>query len=195
MKFSLITRAGRSAFGVLLSIFLCIPASFSVAAAERLATDGRGNAAAGAVTNDAAMDLKNLRVDPVTGELLIKGAAAVGGATAAKQDTMIGHLVTIIAQLIAGQTSTEPVVIAVGTTPTLILSASAVRRGATVQNMGTAIVFLGKAAVTTATGIAIRGGVAANDAKGQTATTDDGDALFGIVVSGSVNVRVREVSD
>lgn len=93
------------------------------------------------------------------------------------------------------QTASEPVVISVGTTPTLIFSASTTRRLGFIQNSGTSPVFLGKAAVTTATGEILPGSNVANDGKGSQAIAEHGDTVFGIVASGTVNVRVSQVSD
>lgn len=94
-----------------------------------------------------------------------------------------------------GQTASEPVVISIGTTPTQIFAASTTRRLGFVQNAGTSSVFLGKAAVTTSTGEILAGSNVANDGKGASAKAEHGDAIFGIVASGTVNVRVSEVSD
>lgn len=93
-----------------------------------------------------------------------------------------------------GQTAAEPTVIAVGDTPTLIFAASSTTESVTMQNAGTAIIFLGKSGVTTLTGIGIRGGVVNNDMKGQTAKASHGDDIYGIVASGTVNLRIQPVS-
>lgn len=66
MKFSLITRAGRTACGALLAIFLIMPAGLSQAGDERLKRDALGNPVGGAVTDDANQDIVMLRADPVT---------------------------------------------------------------------------------------------------------------------------------
>lgn len=101
----------------------------------------------------------------------------------------------VIVETQAAQTAAEPTVIVVGITPTLIFAASPTTKSVTIQNSGTAIVFLGKAAVTTSTGIGIRGGVVNDDMKGQTAVANHGDDIYGIVSSGTVNVRIQPVSD
>ena len=85
--------------------------------------------------------------------------------------------------------------IAVGTTPTLLFSPSSTRRKGFIQNAGTSSVFLGKGAVTTTTGEILAGSNVANDGKGSQAIAEHGDAVFGIVASGTVNVRVSEESD
>lgn len=104
-------------------------------------------------------------------------------------------LADILTQLIVGQTASEPTVIAVGITPTLLFSASATRRAGFMQNAGTASVFLGKAAVTTTTGEIMAGSSVANDGLGGTAIAEHGDTVFGVVAVCCVNVRISEVSD
>ncbi len=116
-------------------------------------------------------------------------------ANEAKQDAANASLVDIELNTDTAQTATEPFVIAVGTTPTLILAASSTRRSATLQNAGEAPIFLGKGAVTTSTGIILGGSTVANDGKGAIAEAFHGDAIFGIVTSGTVNIRVAPESD
>jgi len=89
------------------------------------------------------------------------------------------------------QTATEPTVIAIGDTPTLILAASANTHGAIIKNMGTAIVFIGKSGVADTTGIPLRGGVLNDDAKGESGLAEHGDDIYGIVTSGTVNIRLQ----
>ncbi len=160
------------------------------AANERLKRDSFGNPVMGAVTDDANLDIKMLRVDPVTGELLTKSSStSVGGATSVNQ-------ILILAQIAAGQASSEPVVIVVGDTPTLLFSASSTRRAGFIQNAGITPVFLGKSAVTTGTGEILAGSNVANDGLGGTAKAEHGDAVFAIAATGTtVNVRVSEVSN
>ena len=158
------------------------------AANEQLKTDRRGNPVMGAVTDDANLDIRMLRVDPATGELLTKTSGGGGDASAANQ-------LLIIAQIAAGQNATEPVVISIGTTATLISAANGTKRKVTMQHMGTTDIFLGKVAVTTTTGIGLKGGTVANDLKGQTAVAKHGDDIYGIVTSGTANLRVQVVSD
>ena len=47
-------------------------------AAERLVLDANGNAALGAITNDANLEMRNLRVDPTTGRLLVDTSTSGG---------------------------------------------------------------------------------------------------------------------
>lgn len=94
-----------------------------------------------------------------------------------------------------GQAASEPVVIAVGSTPTLIFAASTTTRTVTMQHMGEATIFLGKSAVTTTTGIPLKSGTVDNDAKGDIAVADHGDDIYGIVVTGTENLRIQVVSD
>ncbi len=93
------------------------------------------------------------------------------------------------------QTASEPAVIVVGDTATLIFAASSTTRTVTMQNMGEATIFLGKSAVTATTGVAIKGGTVDNDAKGDTAVASHGDDIYGIVVTGTENLRIQVVSD
>lgn len=93
------------------------------------------------------------------------------------------------------QTASEPAVIVIGNTATLIFAASATTRTVTMQNMGEATIFLGKSAVTTTTGVGIKGGTIDNDAKGDTAVATHGDDIYGIVAAGTENLRIQVVSD
>lgn len=93
------------------------------------------------------------------------------------------------------QTSSEPIVISIGATPTLIFSASTTRRLGFVQNAGTESVFLGKGAVTKLTGEILAGSSVANNGLGAQAKIEHGDTVFGVVDICCVNVRVSQVSD
>lgn len=149
----------------------------------------------------------------------VVSALATGGATELKQDDIITQLVAILAKILStpatelkqddiitaladiltevttSQTSSEPVVIVVGDTPTLLFSASSTRRAGFIQNTGTAPVFLGKGAVTTTTGEILAGSNVANNGLGATAKAEHGDTIFAIAATGTtVNVRVSEVS-
>lgn len=77
--------------------------------------------------------------------------------------------------------------VSVATTQTLLAAANGSRRELRVANVGSATVYYGKTGVTTATGQPI--------APGQTLFEDTyNGALYGIVASGTVAVRVMEVT-
>lgn len=110
MKFSNISR---SMFGALLASFFLTTSSITQAFDERLKRDAFGNAASGGVTDDVNRDLKNLLVDPVTGELLTKSSTTItGGATEVKQDDIITQLLAILTKIIADP-ATEATVAAI----------------------------------------------------------------------------------
>lgn len=95
----------------------------------------------------------------------------------------------------SSQNATEPVVVSVGTTPTLLVAASSTTKSVIIQNSDTVSVFVGKAAVTTATGIILAGGLVANDGLGVSATAIHGDDIYAIVTAGTADVRVQVVSN
>ena len=79
--------------------------------------------------------------------------------------------------------------VSVGTTETSLASASASRLSVGLYNNGSATVFVGPTGVTTSTGFPIPAGGALFLDQGATAQ------VFGIVASGTVNVRVITESD
>ncbi len=88
-----------------------------------------------------------------------------------------------------------PVVVSVGTSPTLIAAADTARREIHIQNAGTAAVFIGASGVATSDGMILAAGTGADDGLGTVVVIPNTSAWYGIVASGTVNVRVLEVKD
>lgn len=125
MKFSNISR---SMFGALLASFFLTTSSITQAFDERLKRDAFGNAAAGGVTDDANRDLRNLLVDPVTGELLTKSGPVSGGATEDKQDELNALMIIIDAvldqmKLDTAKLTSDPATAALQTTLNTLITA------------------------------------------------------------------------
>jgi len=86
-----------------------------------------------------------------------------------------------------GTKTTSNTAISVTTAATSIIAANTARKGLIITNNGTVPVYLGIAGVTTANGIPLPAGASLTD----DVTTD---AWYGIVASGTADVRVVEIS-